>query len=88
MVTIALVSRFSASRLIPTSFHIISVLQQAFGREGFTFYVKAVGFIYLMSTNLFISLKKKNLREIIEEFYCLFSFKIRIGLPFSSITPS
>ena len=56
MVTVALVSRLKAL----TSFHIVSVLQQAFGREGFTFYVKAVGFIYLMSTNLFIS-KKKNI---------------------------
>lgn len=58
MVTIALVSRFGVSRFMLTSFH-ISVPQQAFGREGFTLYVKAVGFIYLMSTNLFISKKEK-----------------------------
>lgn len=51
--------------------------------EGFRFYVRAVGFIYLMSTNLFIS-KRKHLREIIEKLYCLFfPFKIRIGQPFS-----
>lgn len=47
-------------------FHMISV-----GQEGFSFCVKAVGFIYLMSTNLFIS-KKNHLREIIEEFLLLF----------------
>lgn len=54
----------SVRRLILTSFHIIS--NKCLAEKGLLCYMKAVGFIYLMSTNLFISLKEqKHLREII-----------------------